>query len=351
MWSQVEGFWFDADSSKANPATLSLNGAAVAVRFAERVETARLAEVDISPRLGDTPRRLTFPNGGLFETTANDAIDRMLERTGTGHAGWLYWLEQRWQLAVLMIVPAAVLLWLAATLGVPALAQFIAAQMPPAVARTMAQEVIDSMPRFGFEQTQLSDQQRAYLEREFRRLTAQLQLGPDCSLRFYAAPDIGPNAFALPGCHVVFTDELVKLAEHNSELFAVLAHELGHVKHQHALRHVVQGALLSFVLVVITGDATQISTAVAGLPLLLLELGYSRDFEREADRFAHATMSAERVPLRAFPDILARMEAYWDEPESNAQEQEDGDWFRYLATHPPSDERARLFATDESADH
>ena len=109
-------------------------------------------------------------------------------------------------------------------------------------------------------------------------------------------------------------------------------------------------ALLSFVLVVITGDATQISSAVAGLPLLLLELGYSRDFEREADRFAHAIMVAERVPLRAFPDILTRMEAYWDEPDSDEQKQEDGDWLRYLATHPPNDERARLFATDESTD-
>ena len=172
MWSQVEGFWFDADSSKASAATLTLNVTAVTVRFEDRVETARLAEVEISPRLGNTPRRLTFPNGGLFETSANDAIDHMLERTGTGHAGWLHWLEQRWQLAVLMIVPAAVLLWLAATFGVPALAQFIAARMPPAVARTMAEEVIDSIPRFGFEETQLSDQQRAFLEREFRRLTA-----------------------------------------------------------------------------------------------------------------------------------------------------------------------------------
>jgi len=345
--SSVEGIWFDADSSKASSATLSRDGVDVAVHITGRVESARLADLEIAPRLGDTPRRLHFPNGGLFETPANDAIDRMLASTGTGHAGWLHRLEQHWQLGVLMILPAAALLWLAATLGVPALAKSVAAHLPHSVTRGLAEEVLASLAQFGFEESQLSEQQRAYLNREFQRLSGQMQLGPDCELRFYATESIGPNAFALPACIVVFTDQLVMLAEHDNELLAVLLHELGHIRYQHALRHVVQGALLSFVLVAITGDATQISSAVAAVPLLLLELGYSREFEREADRFAYATMRAEQVPLRAFPDILMRIEAYWGDAPTDARDGEGANWSRYLATHPSSDERAALFRSPD----
>jgi Zn-dependent protease with chaperone function len=343
MWSTVQGIWFDARSSKANAATLSLNGETVTVRFAERAESARLAEVDVTPRLGDTPRRLNFPGGGMFETPANDAIDRILESTDAGHAGWLHWLEERWRLGVLMVLPVAALLWFTATAGVPALAKAVASLLPDSVTAELAEQVTGRREHFGFEETQLSERERAFLTQAFRRLTAQMNLGADCELRFYKSASVGPNAFALPGCIVVFTDELMMLAQGDDELLAVLVHELGHVRHRHALRHVVQGALLSFILVAITGDATQISAAVASVPLIFLELQFSREFEREADRFAYTAMRAEHIPLQAFPDILLRMEEYWRARSPGTHADGTTDWSRYLATHPPSEERARLF--------
>ncbi len=346
MWSTVQGVWFDAGQSRANPATLSLNGRSVTVRYGDRSERALLAELDISPRLGNTPRRLSFPGGGLFETQANDAIDRMLTSTGTGHAGWLHWLESKWHIALLLAVPTAACLWFAATSGVPAIARLVAAQLPDSVTRAIGEQVTGSLDEFGFEATQLTQRERAFLNGEFARLTAQLRMGEHCELRFYASPaSIGPNAFAVPPCIVVFTDELVKLAKTDDELYAVLVHELGHIEHRHTLRHVVQGALLAFILVAITGDATQISSAVASVPLIFVELGFSREFEREADRFAHRLMRDEGVPLRAFPDILLRMETYWQEHSPFAGDEEEAGWSRYLSTHPTTEERAALFKT------
>ncbi|MEB3735127.1 M48 family metalloprotease [Halopseudomonas pachastrellae] len=46
-------------------------------------------------------------------------------------------------------------------------------------------------------------------------------------VHFRSAPALGANAFALPGGHLVFTDAMVELAQHDDELVAVLAHEAG----------------------------------------------------------------------------------------------------------------------------
>ncbi len=56
------------------------------------------------------------------------------------------------------------------------------------------------------------------------------------TVEFRASPIIGANAFALPGGIVIVTDQLMQLAEHDDEILAVLAHEIGHVKHRHVLR-------------------------------------------------------------------------------------------------------------------
>ena len=101
---------------------------------------------------------------------------------------------------------------------------------------------------------------------------------------------LGPNAFALPDGTIVFTDEMVRLAEHDDELSAVLAHEIGHVVRRHGMRTIIQDSLLGFLILAITGDITGSSELFIGLPVLLTEMAYSREFEREADQYALAYM-------------------------------------------------------------
>ena len=79
---------------------------------------------------------------------------------------------------------------------------------------------------------------------------------------------------------------MVRLAQHDDELVAVLAHEVGHVIHRHGLRVIIQNSLLGFTLLAITGDAACSSELFLGLPVLLTQLAYSRTFECEADSYA-----------------------------------------------------------------
>ena len=184
----------------------------------------------------------------------------------------------------------------------------------------------------------------------------KLELRGPCEISFYSAADsIGPNAFALPPCFVGVTDEFVGLAKNNQEIEVMLAHELGHIEHRHTLRHIVQSTFLTFLVVMMTGDATQISAQAALIPALLFELGYSRDFEREADRYARQYLVENDIPLSSFPAILQRL-GCWSgadkaldegclkkmQDEASSPESE-GDLSGYLSTHPLTEERAKLF--------
>ncbi len=49
-------------------------------------------------------------------------------------------------------------------------------------------------------------------------------------------------------CHqgiFVVTDELVEVVGHDDEVFAVLAHEIGRVTHEHGLRSVLQSSVVA----------------------------------------------------------------------------------------------------------
>jgi predicted Zn-dependent protease len=119
---------------------------------------------------------------------------------------------------------------------------------------------------------------------------------------------IGPNAFALPGGPVVLTDQLADFGRDFSEMTAVLAHEVGHVRLRHGLRTLLQGAGLAALISTLAGDAAAITSIAVTLPTVILQSGYSREFEDEADTFALARMKEIGISPRAFADILDRLE-------------------------------------------
>ena len=114
----------------------------------------------------------------------------------------------------------------------------------------------------------------------------------------------------------------------DDELVAVLAHEVGHLKQRHALRHVLQGSVTALLIVVITGDVNSILGAV---PLAVIGARYSRAFEREADDFALHYLASQRIDPVIFSDILLRLE----------QQHPQGHFPSFLASHPAAAERAR----------
>src|SRR4030095_10063794 len=101
---------------------------------------------------------------------------------------------------------------------------------------------------------------------------------------------IGPNAFALPGGTIILTDDLVKrVGADEAVLIGVLGHELGHLRHRHGMRMLIEVGALGAIASVLVGD---FSTLLASMPVWLGQAAYSRDAEREADAEAVRVLRA-----------------------------------------------------------
>lgn len=337
--TDVTGDWFDARRSRPRPATLRFDADGTTIlELPDAVHSVhRAADLLISARIGGIPRRITFPDGGVLESDDNDGIDRGLRVAGvltSGSQGWIDALESRWQLALLSLVVLALISALFVTSGLPALAGLAARNTPMAVERPMGRESLRLLDRLMFSPSRLPSERQDRLRERFEEMTLDLYIrirSPDYRLEFRDADDMGANALALPSGIIVLTDDLVELAEHDDEIFAVIAHEIGHVENRHVLRSLYQSAGIAALAAAVVGDVSQVAGLVTFLPQLI-EAGYSRDLEREADQFAKAWLRRKGIPTRRFDDLLCRLIA--------SHGGDDAGMLRYFASHPSGAERS-----------
>jgi Zn-dependent protease with chaperone function len=197
--------------------------------------------------------------------------------------------------------------WAGFQYGVPVAARHIAERLPSDTLDRVSAELLANLDRHRFAPSGLPRERQQELQARFAE---SMDLYPDLRLRvlFRRGGDvIGANAFALPDGTMIFTDEIVQLAERDEELLAVLAHEVGHIAERHSLRSVVQGALLGFAYLLITGDSSASADVLLGLPMLMATLSYSRKHEREADAFSAAVLDKQGIDRQAFVDLMHRL--------------------------------------------
>lgn len=344
----IQGKWFDGRSSAQIDAVLKVyrDGAWQLVRTDcnEIVLHKSGFTPKVSARLGNTPRYLRFEGDSSFETVDNDGVDAVLAMLKRGHWSlWVHLLESRMRYVLIALVLVSAFAFWAAKYGVPAAAEIIAANMPTAMHDKAGEQVLAIFDKVMFKPSELAPDR----EQELRsHLQPVLDAHPDLKLKIELRKGgrIGPNAFALPSGHIIFTDEIVSLAEHDDEILAVLSHEIGHVVHRHGMRRLIQDSMLSFALMAVTGDASGVSEIFLGLPVILTELAYSREFENEADRYALQYMRANDITPKRFADILGRISTVDEERSKNQHTDESESWSSYLSTHPDTGERIKLFS-------
>jgi Zn-dependent protease with chaperone function len=285
----ANGDWHPAGSSRSVAARLVGRAGEIAALQTgddKPLAGAGLAWVEISARVGSIPRRVTFPDGSIFETWDNDGMDRYLAACGRGGAGLVHWLEQ-FRLRLLVIVLLAFVLGGAVyRWGVPALVEIAVRTTPPIVPELMSQGTLEALDRTTFSATKLPEARRRAIAEGFARIAAGSPRGAGAyRLDFRDGGVIGPNAFALPDGTLVVTDQLVELSGGDTEMIVgVLAHEIGHVELDHSLRQFYRAAGMTGLIMLIAGDVGSSVEDVLVQGGGLLALSYSRAAEAEADR-------------------------------------------------------------------
>jgi Zn-dependent protease with chaperone function len=291
--SSLAAEYFDGRSALARPVTVALRGDSLVIRGDDTERWVALAAVRWPERQRHGVRRIELADGGTLRCPDAAAFDAFARAAGAGDSLTVR-VQQSWRLtlaavALLVLMTAAGYRW-----GLPALGRTVLALVPVTADERIGESAYQSVQSWLLLPSSVPLERQAQLQRAFER--ALRDAGPVASLprlRFHAAKRLGPNAFALPGGTIVVTDELLqRLAGRDDVVLGVLAHEFGHVQHRHGMRLLVQATLLGAVTSVAFGD---FSTLLAGLPALLGQLGYSRDFEREADDEAIRVLRANGI--------------------------------------------------------
>jgi predicted Zn-dependent protease len=174
-----------------------------------------------------------------------------------------------------------------------------------------------------------------------KRVAAHAPQG-ELTYRFQIVDQVEPNAFALPGGYVYVSRGLLVICNSEDELANVLAHEVVHVAaRHHAQRHTraagigllaLPGLLAGALLPGVVGDLVSAPFAVAGLGALA---AYSRDQEREADRYGQDMAAAAGYDPRALGGFLATLEREVEILVENPRNPS------FLDTHPTTPSRAK----------
>ena len=114
-------------------------------------------------------------------------------------------------------------------------------------------------------------------------LLVQLPQGLQAGWEVQVFEDETPNAFALPGRKIGVNTGMTKLVKNDSQLAAVIGHEIGHVIARHASERASMG-MLAQVGQEVAGQMNPAGAAVFGLGAQVgVMLPYSRTHEAEAD--------------------------------------------------------------------
>ncbi len=182
----------------------------------------------------------------------------------------------------------------------------------------------------------------AYVTRVGRRLVSASQ-NPSGRFTFFVLRDRQINAVATFGGYVGVNTGLLLAARTESEFAGVLAHEISHVNQQHLARGIMAAknqslsslaSLALMILAVRSGQAGQMAqgaSAAIEAANIQSQLGYSRDFEREADRVGYQTLTKAGYDPRGMADFFERLQKSTALYENNAPV--------YLRTHPLTTER------------
>jgi Zn-dependent protease with chaperone function len=143
------------------------------------------------------------------------------------------------------------------------------------------------------------------------------------------------NAFAAPGEQIVLTREIIEKARSPEEVAGVLAHEMGHGIERHPETGIVRAIGLTAAIELVTGGA---SGGLVNIGLVLTQLSYTRAAEREADTQGLRLLKGAGISPSGIVDFFKRVQGV--ERKGSA-----GGGLDILRTHPQSEERARLAAS------
>ena len=143
------------------------------------------------------------------------------------------------------------------------------------------------------------------------------------------------NAFSCPGGIIFVSSGLLKTIQSEDQLAGVLAHEVAHVGHKHALQSIQRAQFFNGVGKITAATmegkkGKEFENMIGGLQDTLFDKGLDQNMEFEADKTALETAYRTGYDPNGFVDVLKELKRI------QSQSTQKGSWF---STHPPLNQR------------
>ena len=327
----IEGKFFDGLRPVAIQARMDFEGPNAILTTGGFALTYAASQLSVSPRTASASRFIALPDGRQFFCPDQEFLDALPQESPS--EGIVAWLENRTRFAFASVVIIIATLLLGYFYGLPRVATRLADRMPMETEQALGQQVLSWFDEQAWlKPSRLDYATREKIQMEFDLLSRALPFSAFYQLEIRSGEIFGPNAVALPGGIIVLTDELVELADSKDEIMAVLAHEIGHIELRHAMRTILQDSIVAAAITTVTSDAVSLSAAVTGLPVILAQTKYSREFETAADTFAFHLLKKKGRSPEAFASIMQKL---------SSSEGHGSSAFSYMSTHPVTEERVQ----------
>jgi Zn-dependent protease with chaperone function len=303
----VEADYFDGRSARAHAVRVHVADAHLVIDGDSVRRREALAAVQWPERTRHGVRMMHLADGASLQCRNGLAWDTWSAEHAGRRDSLVVRVQQRWKWVMISTLVLLAMIFVGYTHGLPLLARAVVALIPLSVDQALGESALQSIDENGLmKPTTLSMDKQQAVRAAIGQAVMRLPQGdvPAYDLQFRKS-DIGPNAFALPGGTIVLTDELYALVDGDPAiLVGVLGHELGHLRHRHGMRMLVQAGVLSATAAALYGD---FSTLFSQIPVLLGQASYSRAFEHEADVDSVRLMRADGISPAAMARFFVKV--------------------------------------------
>lgn len=155
---------------------------------------------------------------------------------------------------------------------------------------------------------------------------------PNITYTFKVVDTKGINAYAVPGGFIYVHLDLIRSAKNESELAAVIGHEIGHIVGRHSMKRLTQVYGIEILKqLILDEDSSAFKKLIADVLATGLLFRYSRDHERESDAYGVQNVYDAGISPEGAAGFFETLQAMRGRDPSALE--------KFLSTHPVPSER------------